>query len=35
MQIRAGRVGATVRVESQPGNGTRVVLTMPLQPQPL
>ena len=35
MQIRAGRVGATVRVESQPGNGTRVVLTLPLQPQPL
>jgi signal transduction histidine kinase len=30
MQKRAGRIGATVRVESAPGNGTRVVLTLPL-----
>lgn len=31
MQARAGRHGATVRVTSQPGQGTRVVLTLPLQ----
>lgn len=30
MQKRAGRIGATVRVESQPGHGTRVVMTLPL-----
>ena len=30
MQKRAARIGASVRVESQPGNGTRVVLTLPL-----
>ena len=30
MQKRAGRVGATVRIESQPGHGTRVILTLPL-----
>jgi len=30
MQKRAGRVGASVRVESQPGHGTRVILTLPL-----
>ena len=30
MQKRAGRVGATVRIESQPGSGTRVILTLPL-----
>ena len=35
MQTRAGRIGATVRVESQPGRGTRVILTMPLQNQPV
>ena len=30
MQKRAGRVGASVRIESQPGHGTRVILTLPL-----
>jgi signal transduction histidine kinase len=30
MQKRARRVGATVRIESQPGHGTRVILTLPL-----
>lgn len=30
MQKRARRVGASVRVESQPGHGTRVILTLPL-----
>ncbi|MEO6874369.1 MAG: sensor histidine kinase [Opitutaceae bacterium] len=30
MQKRAGRIGASVRVESQPGHGTRVILTLPL-----
>ena len=30
MQKRARRVGASVRIESQPGNGTRVILTLPL-----
>jgi signal transduction histidine kinase len=34
MQIRARRIGASVRVESQPGNGTRVILTLPLLHQP-
>ena len=34
MQKRAGRIGATVRVESQPGNGTRVILTLPLLQPP-
>jgi signal transduction histidine kinase len=32
MQARAGRIGATVRVESQPGAGTRMILTLPLLP---
>jgi len=35
MQTRAGRIGASVRIESQPGTGTRVILTMPLQNQPV
>jgi len=30
MQARAQRIGATVRVESQPSAGTRVILTLPL-----
>jgi signal transduction histidine kinase len=30
MQKRASRVGASVRIESQPGHGTRVILTLPL-----
>ena len=30
MHRRAARIGASVRVESQPGTGTRVVLTLPL-----
>lgn len=30
MQKRARRVGASVRIESQPGHGTRVILTLPL-----
>jgi signal transduction histidine kinase len=30
MHKRARRVGASVRVESQPGHGTRVILTLPL-----
>lgn len=30
MQKRAGRIGASVRIESQPGHGTRVILTLPL-----
>jgi signal transduction histidine kinase len=32
MQARAGRIGATVRIESQPSTGTRVILTLPVQP---
>ena len=28
MQARAARAGASVRVESQPGAGTRVILTL-------
>ena len=32
MQARAARIGASVRVESQPAAGTRVILTLPLQP---
>jgi len=35
MEKRAQRVGASVRVESQPGHGTRVILTLPLLPSPL
>ncbi len=31
MQARARRLGGTVRVESTPGTGTRVVFTLPLQ----
>jgi signal transduction histidine kinase len=34
MRRRAARVGATVRVESQPGNGTRVIFTVPFQQPP-
>jgi signal transduction histidine kinase len=30
MQARAGRIGATLRIESQPASGTRVILTLPL-----
>lgn len=30
MQARAARLGATLAVHSQPGTGTRIVLTMPL-----
>lgn len=33
MHARAERVGATVRVTSQPGEGTRVVLTLPATPR--
>jgi signal transduction histidine kinase len=32
MHARAERLGATVRLTSQPGDGTRVVVTLPLQP---
>ncbi len=33
MRQRAARIGATVRVESQPGRGTRVIFTLPfIQP---
>jgi len=32
MQERATRIGATVQVQSQPGQGTRVVLTLPAHP---
>ncbi len=35
MQTRASRIGASVRVESQPGSGTRVILTLPLLNQPV
>jgi signal transduction histidine kinase len=31
MQARAGRLGATVRLESSPGAGARVILTLPVQ----
>ena len=34
MHARAERLGATVRLTSQPGDGTRVVVTLPLQPAP-
>jgi signal transduction histidine kinase len=32
MQARARGLGGNVRVESAPGSGTRVLLTLPLQP---
>ena len=32
MQARAARLGATLRVTSQPGEGTRVLATMPILP---
>jgi len=32
MRARAERLGATVRLTSQPGDGTRVVVTLPLPP---
>ena len=31
MRARAERLGATVRVDSRPGAGTRVVVTLPVQ----
>lgn len=34
MRARADRLGATVRITSQPGDGTRVIVTLPLQPAP-
>ena len=34
MHARAERLGATVRLTSLPGEGTRVVVTLPLQPLP-
>jgi signal transduction histidine kinase len=34
MEARAARLGATVRITSQPGEGTRVVVTLPLQSTP-
>lgn len=34
MHARAERLGATVRISSQTGDGTRVVLTLPCQPAP-
>ncbi len=34
IHARAARLGATVRLTSQPGDGTRVVVTLPLQPAP-
>jgi len=33
MEARASRLGATMRVESNPQSGTRVVLTLPLRPR--
>jgi signal transduction histidine kinase len=35
MRARAERLGATVRLTSQLGEGTRVVVTLPLQPSAL
>ena len=35
MQKRASRIGAKVRVESQPGQGTRGILTLPLVQSPV
>lgn len=32
MQARAGRLGATLRITSSPGAGTRVVATLPIRP---
>ena len=32
MQERATRIGATVQVQSEVGQGTRVVLTLPAHP---
>jgi signal transduction histidine kinase len=32
MQARAARLGADLRIESQPATGTRVIFTLPLQP---
>lgn len=32
MQARAGRSGGALRIESPPGGGTRVILTLPRQP---
>lgn len=32
MQARARQLGADLRIESQPGAGTRIVFTLPLQP---
>ncbi|MCX6951400.1 MAG: sensor histidine kinase [Verrucomicrobia bacterium] len=34
MRARADRLGATVRLHSQPGDGTRVVVTLPLRSAP-
>ncbi len=34
IHARAERLGATVRFTSQPGDGTRVIVTLPLQPTP-
>ncbi len=31
MRARAGRIGASVRIESHPAGGTRVILTLPLR----
>ena len=35
MQARASRAGATVRVTSHPGEGSRVITTLPIAPAPL
>ena len=32
MQARAQRLGATFRVDSRPGSGTRIVVTLPAPP---
>jgi signal transduction histidine kinase len=34
MHARAERLGATVRFTSQPGEGTRVIVTLPLHSSP-
>lgn len=30
MQERAGSIGATLQFESEPGDGTRIILTLPI-----
>lgn len=31
MQVRAAQLGGSLRIQSEPGNGTRIGLEMPLQ----